>query len=283
MARSGAGAESLRAQRGAQRPQQQQRAQRPHQHHKADRGGAGIIEFQQAGDDQQRGDLGLAGQIAGDEDHRAIFPQRAGEGEAEAGDQRRADGGQQDAPEGLGRTRAQQRGRFLQIDRQIEQHRLHGSHHEGQADEDQRHHNPGAVVSERKAQPGERRADPASGGEQGHQSDARDGRGQGERQIHQSIKQAPAPKAAADQHKGQQQPQRQIDHRGHRRRAERQGEGAQHPLLRQALIQPGEAQMRGAPDQRGQRHHHQQPHPGQADRHAQPQAGQGMTLELQRV
>src|SRR6188768_3302518 len=52
-----------------------------HQHDRGDDGGANIVEFLQADVDQQRRDLGDKGNIAGDEDDRAIFADGAGEGE----------------------------------------------------------------------------------------------------------------------------------------------------------------------------------------------------------
>ena len=48
-----------------------------------------IVVLLQADGDQQRRDLGLVGQVAGDEDHRAVLAQRARERQRETGQQRR--------------------------------------------------------------------------------------------------------------------------------------------------------------------------------------------------
>ena len=77
--------------------------------------------------------------VAGDEDHRAVFADRAGEGQREAGQQRR-----QRAPAGSTRAKvcsrrgAERRGGLLDLAVEVLQHRLHRAHDEGQADEDQR-------------------------------------------------------------------------------------------------------------------------------------------------
>ena len=67
------------------------------QHDRGDRGGAGIVEFLQPDDDQQRRDLRHVGQVAGDEDDRAVFADAAREGQREAGQEGRREGRQQDA------------------------------------------------------------------------------------------------------------------------------------------------------------------------------------------
>src|SRR5690606_6893069 len=59
------------------------------QHDGSDRRGGRVVELFQPEDDQQRQDLGLARQVAGDEDDRAVLAHRAGEGEREAGEDRR--------------------------------------------------------------------------------------------------------------------------------------------------------------------------------------------------
>src|SRR5690606_2176141 len=53
------------------------------QHHRGDDGGAGIVELLEADDDQQRRDFRDEGDVAGDEDDRAVFTHRAGEGQRE--------------------------------------------------------------------------------------------------------------------------------------------------------------------------------------------------------
>ena len=57
------------------RPQTQERDA---QHHAAQCRCAVIVVLLQTDDDQHRGYFGLERQVAGDEDHRAVFPDRAG-------------------------------------------------------------------------------------------------------------------------------------------------------------------------------------------------------------
>ena len=77
--------------------------------------------------------------VAGDEDHRAVFAERAREGQREAGQQRR----HQRSARSRGvkvcqRRRAERGGGFLELLLQVFQHRLQRAHDERQADEDQR-------------------------------------------------------------------------------------------------------------------------------------------------
>ena len=77
--------------------------------------------------------------VAGDEDHRAVLADGAGEGQREAGQQRR----QMRRQDRRGRTVCQRRGAerrrgFLDLAARFLEHRLHGAHDERQADEHQR-------------------------------------------------------------------------------------------------------------------------------------------------
>ena len=82
---------------------------------------------------------------------------------------------------------AQAHGGFLQFLLGVFQHRLHGAHHEGQADEDQRDHHAGAVEGQLDAPGLEPLPDPAIAGQQGGERDAGHGRRQRERQVHQRV------------------------------------------------------------------------------------------------
>ncbi len=62
-------------------------------------GRARVVVFLELDDDQQRRDLGDVGDVAGDEDHRAVFADAAREGEREAGEQGRDERRQHDAQE----------------------------------------------------------------------------------------------------------------------------------------------------------------------------------------
>ena len=68
---------------------EEQDAEGDHQHRRADRGGGRIGEFLELDDDEERRDLRDEWQIAGDEDHRAVFADGAGKREREAGEDRR--------------------------------------------------------------------------------------------------------------------------------------------------------------------------------------------------
>ena len=67
----------------------QQQHERHHQHHGGHRGRAGVVVLLELGDDDQRRDLRHHRQVAGDEDHRAVFADRARERQREARQQRR--------------------------------------------------------------------------------------------------------------------------------------------------------------------------------------------------
>ena len=62
---------------------------------------AGVVELGQPDDDQERRDLRDEGDVAGDEDDRAVFADGAGERQREAGQERRQERREDDAEEGL--------------------------------------------------------------------------------------------------------------------------------------------------------------------------------------
>ena len=90
------------------------------------------------------------------------------------------------------------------------EHRLHGAHDEGQADEDQRDDDAERRVGDLDAERREQRADPAVRRIERGQRDAGDRGRQREGQVDDGVEQAPAGKAVAHQHPG--------DERGRRRR-----------------------------------------------------------------
>ena len=138
----------------------QQQREREQQHHQRHRRGAGVVVLLELGDDQERRDLGLHRHVAGDEDHRAVLADRAGEGQREPGEQRRR--GRKDHPgERLPALRAEARGGLFQLDIELLEHRLHRAHHERQADEYQRHRDAEPGVGDLDAERLEVAADPA--------------------------------------------------------------------------------------------------------------------------
>src|SRR5690606_19372929 len=87
----------------------QQAGERGDQHQRRQCDRAVVVVLLQADGDQQRRDLGLVGLVAGDEDHRAVLAQRAGESEREAGQQRRQQLRQHHPAQG-GQARGAERG-----------------------------------------------------------------------------------------------------------------------------------------------------------------------------
>ena len=76
--------------------------------------------------------------VAGNEDDRAVFADAAREGQREAGEQGRIDMRQDHLEDGAQPAGAEQGGRFFDVAFDLFEDGLHGAHHEGQADEDQR-------------------------------------------------------------------------------------------------------------------------------------------------
>ena len=90
---------------------------------------------------------------------------------------------------------------------------LHGAHHEGQADEDQRQRDAQRRVGDLQADQCGQRTDDAIGRIDRRHGDAGHGRRQRKGQIDCGIDDAAAGKAIAHQHPGQQQPEHGIDER----------------------------------------------------------------------
>ena len=203
-----------REEESLQRVEQQQDEERRRQHDQSDSGGACIVELLELDDDQERRDLGHHRQIAGDEDHRAVFAHRTREGECRARQQRRRQCRQDDATERLQARRAQRRGGLFGFQSKIGKHRLQRAHHERQADESERHDHAQRRVGDLHAQQRQkRRAEPALRRIERGQRDAGDGRRQRKRQIHQRIDQALERKAVAHQHPGHDQTEDRVDRR----------------------------------------------------------------------
>ena len=113
--------------------------------------------------------------------------------------------GKIDAAEGLPARRAERRRRFLDLARQVLQHRLHRAHDERQADEGQRDEDAERRERDLDAERLEQRADPAVRREERGQRDAGHRRRQRERQVDQRVDEracresdsAPAPRRRA--------------------------------------------------------------------------------------
>jgi hypothetical protein len=94
-------------------------------------------------------------------DDRAVFAERAGERQREAGKQRRRERRKNDAPENLPAARAEARGGVLKFRIEILQHRLDGPHDERQADECERDENAELRVGDLDPERHKQMADPA--------------------------------------------------------------------------------------------------------------------------
>lgn len=190
------------------------------QHDDADGRRGCVIVLLQLDDDQQRRDFGNRGQIAGNEDYRTVFAHGARECQGRAGDQRRHQRGQHDAPNGLKSRRAQCGGGFFGFLTEFHHHRLHGAHDEGQADKRQRDDNAQRRVGNLDAEMTERRAKPALRRVEGRQRNTGNGGGQSKGQVDQRVDQTFAWEAIADQNPGGDGPESSVDRGGDGRGAE---------------------------------------------------------------
>ena len=203
-----------------------------------------------AADDQQRGDFRAERQVAGDEDHRAIFADAAREGEREACYQRRQHGGQDDAGEGLPPPRPEAGGGFLDIAAEVGEDRLDGADDERQADERQRdddaERSEGDLTGQQAPDPPGRRV------ERG-QRDAGDRGRQRERQVDERRDDALAREVVPHEHPRDEQAEDRIDRRRQRRCAEAQAVGGERPARQRDGDEIVRSQPRGLDEDRRQR------------------------------
>jgi len=64
---------------------EEEETERDQKHRRANRGGLRVAELFEPDDYEERGDLGIEGHVAGDEDHRSVFAHSAGKREGKAG------------------------------------------------------------------------------------------------------------------------------------------------------------------------------------------------------
>lgn len=161
-----------------------------------------IVEFLQPDHDEERCDFRDIGNIARDEDDRAVFADAAREGEREACEKRGQEGGQDHLDDSLKPRRTERGGGFFEFPVEIGEYGLHRAHHEGQADEDEgdddaerrignlypERHEPAAEPAIRCVESGE--------GETGHR------RRQGEGQVDRRIEKPLAGKLITHKHPG---------------------------------------------------------------------------------
>src|SRR5215813_14469081 len=93
----------------------EEKDERGDQHQGGDHGGAGIIELLELDHDQKRNDFRIARDVAGDEDHRAVFADGARERQGEAGHQGGEDRRKYHSPEDVRARGAEHGGRFFEL------------------------------------------------------------------------------------------------------------------------------------------------------------------------
>ena len=126
--------------------------------------------------------------------------------------QHRRDQARQDHPEHRVPAVGAERGRrLLDLDVEIDQHRLHRAHHEGNADEDHRDEDADRRERHLDAEFGQRRPEPAFLREQLRQRDAGDRGRQRKGDIDDGVEQPPAGKAVAHQRPDDDHPHHEID------------------------------------------------------------------------
>src|ERR1700681_1037619 len=117
-----------RADPGLQEVDEEKESEGDHQHGRRHGSRAGVVELLQADDDEERRDLRDVGDVAGDEDDRAVLADGAGESEGKAGEDRRHQARQHDAIDRLAAFGAEGSGGLLGFAVEVIEHRLDGSH-----------------------------------------------------------------------------------------------------------------------------------------------------------
>ncbi|CAI8721855.1 protein of unknown function [Methylococcus capsulatus] len=258
----------------------QQQGERDQQHGHRQGGGAGVVVLLQLGDDEQRGDFRDQRNVAGDEDHRAVFADATGEGQGEARHQGGGDGRQDHLQEGLPAGGAQAGRRFLQLPFQVFQDRLYRPHHEGQADEGQGDRDAQRGEGDLESGLGRELPDPALAGIQRGKRDAGDGGGQGEGQVDEGVGQLASGELVAHQHPGHQQAHDGVDRRGGERGAEGQLVGRQYARGGDGFEEAAPAEGGALEEGRRQRDQHDQAEIEQGEAQRQRKAGQDAVLPV---
>ena len=202
---------------------------------------------------KQRRDLGDVGQVARDEDHRAVLADRPRERHGGPGEHGRSQGRQHDAGERLQPGGAQGRGRLLDVEVEVLDHGLNRADDERQAHEGERHEH--AQGRERDLDPQGREVlpDQAVGSVDRRQRDARHGGRQRERQVDDGVEHPLEWEVVAHQHPGHERTHDQVDHRRRERRTEAQPECRQHPGVGGDVPELGPAQRGRAQEHRRKR------------------------------
>ncbi len=161
----------------------EQDRKRDEQEHDGDgRGAFGVLR--DAMEEEDRGDLGLERQVAGDEDHRAVFADRARERHRNAREDPGQDVREHDLAERGELARAKRAGRLLELLVELDQHRLHRPDDEGERHERQGDHHCASVnVTLASLVPSDREVDRRPGAVERHDHEPGNDRRQRERQV----------------------------------------------------------------------------------------------------
>ena len=175
-----------------------------------------------------------------------------------AGSRAEVDRRQDPPPQRRQPPRAERRRGFLDVPVEIAQHRLHRAHHEGQADEGQRHDDAEGRIGDLPLERCEQLPDPAVRGIERGQRDAGDGRRQGEGQVDDRLDDAAAEKLVAHQHPGDEEPEDGVDAGRRQRGEEGQFQRRQRPRVGGQRDEFGEAEAGGGEDEGAERDQHDQ-------------------------
>src|SRR5512132_1828190 len=256
----------------------EQHAESGDQYDRSDRRSSGVVVLLELYDDQQRRDLRYHGQVAGDEDHRAVLAQAAGEGEREAGEDRRQDRRQYDAQEGLYAAGAEARRGLLRLHVEILQDRLDSANDERQSYEHQGDDDPGRRERHLQAESGERRADPAVLGIEGCECYASDRGRERKGQVDDGVDQPLAGKRVAHQHPGDDQPDEGVDRRRDQGSAEAEPVRGQRTRGKRRRHEAVQSHARRLDDESRERHEHDDAEVEQRQTNRQPEAGHDALL-----
>ena len=257
---------------GLQQVDDEQHQEGHEQHDRADRGRPGIVELLKPDDDQERRDLGHVGQVAGDEDHRAVLADRPGEGHGDAGEHRGRQRRQDDAQERLQARRAERRRRLLDVEVEVLDHRLDGPDDEGQADEGEGDDHPHGRERHLEPERDQELAEPAVRRVDRREGDAGDGRREREGQVDDGVEHALQREVVAHQHPGDQGAHDQVDERRRKRRAEAQAQGRERPGVDGNAPELLEPEAGAAQEHRRQRQEYDEAQIGDGEAERQPEA-----------
>ncbi|ABY37216.1 Hypothetical protein BSUIS_A0112 [Brucella suis ATCC 23445] len=257
---------------------EQKHRERKRQHHRGQRRRARIIIFLKLDDDEKWRNLRLVGRIARDEDHGAIFADTARKGERKAGNNGRLQARQKHPPDRLETGSAKRCRRLLHLAADFLDDRLHGAHHEGQSDEDERNDDAHTRKDDADAIRAEQAADPAIRRIDRGQRNACNGSRQRKGNIHDGIDETASRKAIAHQNPSQNDPKDHIDQRSDEGGAEARFKRLQRALVGDDPPEAGKAHIARTQHQSRQRNENDKGQIGNTEAERQPETGNNARL-----